>query len=78
MRRSEHTPVPSKVTDPPAPIGAEAQGDRACNAHDDLVDALESAPAPHSEDFIAWVLSPEGQAVVQAAGYFPVKGRKKS
>lgn len=28
-------------------------------------------------DFITWVLGPEGQAVVQAAGYFPVKGRKK-
>jgi phosphate transport system substrate-binding protein len=27
-------------------------------------------------DFIAWILGPEGQAVVQAAGYFPIKERR--
>lgn len=27
------------------------------------------------QDFIAWILGPEGQAVVQAAGYFPI-GKK--
>jgi hypothetical protein len=35
------------------------------------------APEPVRK-FIAWILGPEGQAVVRAAGYFPVKKRAAS
>jgi phosphate transport system substrate-binding protein len=34
---------------------------------------LKSRPTGELKNYVDWILSPEGQAVVSQVGYFPVK-----